>query len=438
MSCNALLDRDGRIGRHTEHCRAVLFDRHRPQNALDVPRAFHTHHALRPAHPRVQVMVTDQAQPLDRPARNPLQTTPGIDVGQEVHRVLAAQVHLVGNHRRERRLAQRDGLQQGLPGQFLQQQHAVEHIHQVNPPERLRRLLGRHQEVLLAQGIGMQELGPGGIHQIVGDDGLDLLAPARNPLHRPLGLAPAPGHIKQHQFAHPRHPVMAPHDAYELGRVPRDRLGIEHRVRPVRIAAVELHLLRPVGVHVEQQPVVRVRCVGVLPAQVQHPAVFQHRGAPVVLLVEAELADVAPIGIHPVQVRHPRAAIDARHGCKRGGRGEDDPPVGQIAGVVMVHVGRIAGRYLAQPGAIHADLEDVPLPMAADRGEQQPVRIEVQVHVADEIRPRRPVQGAHRAVRLQAQERDFVIETRRRQCAIALPVLRQAQRGACGAPPHDE
>ena len=71
--------------------------------------------------------------------------------------------------------------------------------------------------------------------------------------------------------------VAADDDRHELRRMSGDRSGVEHGVGPVRVAAVVLHLLRAVGVHVEQDPVESVRRVGVFPAEVQHAAVVQSR-----------------------------------------------------------------------------------------------------------------------------------------------------------------
>jgi hypothetical protein len=61
-----------------------------------------------------------------------------------------------------------------------------------------------------------------------------------------------------------------------------------------RVAAVVFHLARAVRVHLEQQPREIVGRVAVFPAGVEHAAVVEHRGAPVVVLVEAELADAPP------------------------------------------------------------------------------------------------------------------------------------------------
>jgi len=52
----------------------------------------------------------------------------------------------------------------------------------------------------------------------------------------------------------------------------------------------------------------------------------------------------------------------------------------------------LARRHLPQSAAVAADLEHLPAAMRADGREQQVVRVEVQIDVADEHRLRRPVQ----------------------------------------------
>ncbi len=200
--------------------------------------------------------------------------------------------------------------------------------------------------------------------------GLDRLSVPRNPLHGAGGLEAPPGRVEQHQLAHPRVVVMAADHGDDLGRMPRNRPGVEERIGPVRVAAQVLHLLGAVRIHVEQQPRVGVRRVGVLPAAVQHAAVVQHRRAPVVFLVEAQLADVLAVGVHAVQDGDVRAAVHARHADEAGRGGEQDPAVGQIAGVVAVHVRLLAGQ-LPQPRAVGLDLEHLPAVVVAGHGEQQ-------------------------------------------------------------------
>ena len=76
----------------------------------------------------------------------------------------------------------------------------------------------------------------------------------------------------------------------------------------------------------------------------------------------------------------------ALHGTPCSGRrgDEGDLAVGQVAGVVVVHVRLIARRDLAKTLAIHADLEHLPLVERTGHGEQDLVGVPVQVDVGDQ------------------------------------------------------
>ena len=184
------------------------------------------------------------------------------------------------------------------------------------PHRSLRRRLGRDEEVLLAQRIGMEELGPTLLGQPVLNDGLDRLSPPGNPLDHAAGRRPPSLGIEDHQFAHAAH-VMARHDAHDLGGVIRDRPGVEDRIRPEVAAAVELSLARAVGVHREQPPRPDMRNVRVFPAQVQEPAVIGQGQAVIVVLIEAELTDGLAVGVHAVGHGHVDRRI-ARHALQAG------------------------------------------------------------------------------------------------------------------------
>jgi len=75
-----------------------------------------------------------------------------------------------------------------------------------------------------------------------------------------------------------------------------------------------------------------------------------------------------------------------------------------------------------------------PLVVFADRREQQTIAVEVQVHVADEVRAAGPIERRQwpRPVS-QRKDSDLVVETGDRQYAVALPVLRQTQRRTADA-----
>ena len=72
-----------------------------------------------------------------------------------------------------------------------------------------------------------------------------------------------------------------------------------------------------------------MRDVGVFPSQVKNAPVVHHRGTEVVVLLEAELANVPAVGIHDIT----HADVDpciAGHALERCRRDENDPAVRQI------------------------------------------------------------------------------------------------------------
>ena len=273
----------------------------------------------------------------------------------------------------------------------------------------------------------MQEFRPAGVDQAVGDHRLDRLAAAGDALDGSVGFAPPASRIDHDQFAHPRHAVVAADDADDLGRVSRNGPGVEHAVGPVRVAAVVFHLPRAVRVHVEHQAREVVGAVGVLPPRIQDAAVVHDRRAPVVVLLERQHSSLAGRRVEQGEVGHVCAAADARHALQIGGRGEDDPAVRQVAGVVVVHVGFRAGRDASQAGAVGVQFVDLPRALGGRHREQHPAGVEMQIDVADEHASVRLEQRRQRAVRPQRRERhDLVVKAGLRQGAVALPVLRQA------------
>ena len=216
------------------------------------------------------------AQLLHRPPRHVPQALAAIDVRQVDRGVALGQIDAIRDHRRPSCLLQRHRLQQRVAGLFLDQQQIVEDVGQVQSPRRRCGGLARDQEVLVIQRIRVQELGPRSFDQPVADHGIHLLPVPGNPLHHPVRFAPSAGRIEQHQFPHPRHAVVAGDDRDHLGRIVRNRPGVEDRVGPHRIAGIVLHLPRAVRVHLEQQPREIVRQIRVFPAAVQHAAIVQH------------------------------------------------------------------------------------------------------------------------------------------------------------------
>jgi hypothetical protein len=244
------LEGDGRVGGHAEHRRSVRLDRHRAEDAVDVPGPVDADVDV-PAHAVVGVVEREQPQPLDRAPRNALEARAGVDVRQVEDRVLPRQVDLVRDHGRGRRLPQGHGLQDGVARLGVELQHVVEHVDQVQVPRVSVGRLARDEEVLVAQRVGVQEPGPARVDQLVADDRLDLLAVAGDPLDDAAGLMASLGRVEEDQLAHARHAVVPADHRDDPRGVPRAGTGVEGRVRPVGVAAVQLHLLRAVGIHAE-------------------------------------------------------------------------------------------------------------------------------------------------------------------------------------------
>ena len=247
----------------------------------------------------------------------------------------------------------------------------------------------------------------------------------------------ADGGVEDHQFAHPRHAVVACDDAGNLCRMAGHRASVEQAVGPERVAAVQRHLPRAVRVHLEEYPRIGVRQARVLPPQVHDVPVRQDRRAPVVVLVERQPADVARSGLQQVQVRHLAGAADARHADHRRRRGEHYVAVRQVARVVVAHVAVADKLQLARRAARDGHLVHAPDAFGVRRTEQHPRAVEVQVHVADEP----PAAGAVERRELPAappvgHHGQVVVVTRLAKARVALPIGGQAE--VLLAAPHDE
>ena len=280
----------------------------------------------------------------------------------------------------------------------------------------------------------MKKLGPGIIHQLVLGHPGHGLAETGDTLDHALGLLAPLGGVEQHQLAHPGHAVVAADDAHHLGRPARNRLGVEQAVGPHSTAAVKRHLGRAVRVHGHQPAGIGVDQIGVFPALVEDPAIVHHRRAPVVFLVETQLAHVLPVRGQAIKIRHRIAAVDAGHRHHRRRGSKQDVAPGQVARGVVVHIRPQVRSHLATAGAIGGDLVDLPGALGIGLGEHQFSRIGMQLHIADKGSVRWLVEGGKRAVRGHwGQHGELVVVADLGQGAVALPVLGQAQgRGFLG------
>ena len=306
-----------------------------------------------------------------------------MDIGEEDRRVPALEIDLVRDHGRPLARGERGRLEDRVAGQVVELHEVVVDVGEPETPGAPLRRLARDEEVLLVERPRVEEARPDVVDEPVHDLGLHGLAVTWDPLHYAVGLEAPLRRVEEHELAHARHPVVAGDDADDLGGVIGDRPRVENRVRPVGVAAVVLHLPRAVGVHREQQPREVVRRVGVLPARVEDAAVVHDGRAPVVVLVEAELADLAGRAVEQVEVRDLVRAGDAGDALEDARRVEEDSPVGQVARVVVVDIGVDARGDLCELLRPRVQLEDLPALVAAEHREEEALAVEVEVDVGD-------------------------------------------------------
>jgi len=105
--------------------------------------------------------------------------------------------------------------------------------------------------------------------------------------------------------------------------------------------------------------------VRIFPARIEDSSVIEHGRAPVVVLVETQLADARAVGIHDVQIGDGVAAAHAGNALETAGGIENNPAVRQITGVVIVHVRLHARCHLSQACAVRCHLPDLPAVVGA-------------------------------------------------------------------------
>ena len=290
----------------------------------------------------------------------------------------------------------------------------------------------------------MQKLRPRVLRQAVFQDRFDFFPAMTDLLDRTVRLEITDRRIEKDQLAGSRDVVMPNDDRVESIRVSRRRLGIEHAVRPVRVAPIVADLIRSVGIHREEKPVKCVRNVRVFPAQKHDPAVRHDRRVPVVLLVESQLADAA-VRMANVSIRHVRRPAHTRNADHRSRRRKDEPSVRQIARVVIIDVGvldradlpRFRGLLSRQDLRRQRDLEQLPAAVSAlirhiRLGEHQTVCAEMQIQLADILIALRTIDRLdvfrfRESLRRKRDRDDVVSVPGVPKAGIALPVSGQSQ-----------
>ena len=289
--------------------RTVRFDGNRADNPPHIPRSVQADAVRFAAEAVERVRIAHQPKRFYRATGHTGQSRPAIHIGQHHRSLPGIRVHFVGHQGRAGRRAPGRGFQHGPVRGFVEQHEIVEHVHQVNAPERVYRRLAGYQEILAAQRIGMQEAGPGCRDQAVENDRFHLFAESGDALHHTVGFAAAEGGIQQDKLTLSRRVVMAARHGNDLRRVARHGPRIKERRRPEGVAAVIFHLFAAVGIRMKQQAVKGVGDIGVFPAQVKQAPVVQHGRTPVVVLVVGQASD-APVPLAQVQGTLMKGAVE--------------------------------------------------------------------------------------------------------------------------------
>ena len=422
------LQGDGLVSGHHEVGRAVGFDRHGADDPFDIPGAINTDAVHLAADVVIGEVVGEKPQLLDRAPRHVLEAGSLVDVHDLETGVGFALFDGVGNNGGARRPLHGHWFQQRKTGLLFYQSQVIEHVHQVDSPEGFLARFAGGEDVFFAQGDGVQELGPGSVHQVVPNNRLDLPAEPRNALHYAVRFEAAQGRIQDDQLPHARHTVVTADNTDDLARMAGHGFGVKEGVGPVGATAVVLALVGAVGVHGEQDPRHVMGEVGVLPTEVKHAAIGHDGGAPIVLLVKSQAADLARVRPQAIHLRHVRGAADAWHSHEGRGGGEQDGFVGQVAGRVVIYVRVGDQRELPSGPRAEVVLEDRPAMIAGNRREQKAAGLKVQRHVPHKDR----LGGLENGVCLGRvpeimQEEERVIDAGARQGAVALPILGQSQ-----------
>ena len=273
----------------------------------------------------------------------------------------------------------------------------------------------------------MQEARPTRSDETIQNHRFHGFAVTGDPLDHAIGFVTSPRRVEDDQFPLTRRIVVTAHHRDHLGRVTGNGPGVEECRGPEGIAAVVFHLPAAVGVRVKEQAGEGMGNIGILPALVEEPAVVQHRGTPVVILVVRQAAD-APVVIAQVEIGHLRTAADAGDADERRRGREDDAVVRQITGVVIVHVRLVDERERLQRSTVQVQLGDAPAAALIGGRQQQGFGVIVQIQVPDESVAVGTKQGLDPASRRWwRQAHQGIAVAGRFEIGIAVVVHRQSQ-----------
>ena len=323
------------------------------------------------AHVVVVVVVAEEAELLDRPARDAGEAGAVVDVGH-VDGACGGSLHrAVGDDRRALARHERDRLHEQAVVGLGDARDVVEHVHEVEAHERVGRgldggevVLGverpRVGEVVLAARELVHRVGVGhvALHvlaeagELVHEAGLLLREHLRGDAERVLGRTPLAvwrvvlegigareGGVDLEEAAHLGAVVVAAADHGEEVRVARDGTGAVEERGHEGVRAPHGELADAVGVHRHEHAAPVVGLVGVFPARVEDAPVVRDVRRVVAVLLVGELAHLAGLAVDAVEDGHRHVAVLARQELE-GGRAEHHHLVlvGQVAAVPPLDV----------------------------------------------------------------------------------------------------
>ena len=222
---------------------------------------------------------------------------------------------------------------------------------------------GNGQETLVIQRIRFCEIRSlQSLNQLIFGHVFHGLSIPRNLLNGTLRGGAPPVHIKEDQFPQPLDSMVPADNARKHARPAGEGPCVEQAVGPVGVGTIVFLLVAAVRIHVHQHAAEIVGAFRVLPAQEHHPAVRQHGGEPVIVLVKGKPAGRFLFPVVKVEVAHVIHPGHAGHPLHAGSIDENNPAVRQVAGIIAVRIRRhMRGKGFLFPG-FQIQLKNVPGP----------------------------------------------------------------------------
>ena len=247
------LERHGGIGRNLKHSRAIGLNRHLAQITLYIPSALDTLCDMIRLGCNVGIFVSKYSQLLDRTHGHSGQALALINILNKYRSLLLLGFDTIGDHGRSLTFIDDNGVDQTLTLKLCHESHIIIDIDQIYTPQRLGRQLCRHEEILIAHGVGLHKLGPYAVHQLILDDGHDLTLREGHLLNHTLGLLATHRGIEQNQTTRTCHTVVTRDDSNEGIISAGQGLHVEDRVGEPAATTIQRFGLRAVGVGVHHK-----------------------------------------------------------------------------------------------------------------------------------------------------------------------------------------